>query len=105
MSDPSKFAHKAIVFQCGIMHHTSSINASYESFVVLNFTHFFFVLPLAYTSLDKCCGFADGSTYNSRKFTRNGKSQVGFETWFLQGNTWSELHSSLLAKSFWAGGP
>ena len=38
MSDRSKFVHKAIVFQSGIMHHTSSINACYESFV-LNFTH------------------------------------------------------------------
>ena len=104
MSDPLKFVHKAIVFQCGIMHHTSSINACYESFV-LNFTHLFFALPLAYTSLDKCSGFADCSTYNSRKFTRNGKSQVCFETWFLQGNTKSELHSLLLAKGFWAGGP
>ena len=82
MTDPLKFVHKAIVFQCGIMRHTSSINACYESFV-LNFTHLFFAFPLAYTSLDKCCGFADCSTYNSRKFTRNGKSQVGFETLFF----------------------
>lgn len=92
MSHPSKVVHKAIGFQCGINHHTSSINACYDRFVVLNFTHLFFVLPLAYTSLDKCCGFANCSTYNPRKFTRNGKSQVGFETSFLRENTESELY-------------